>query len=113
MQLFSHASRPFHLGPYPSERLGRTAATTLDLARVAGDGTLIVEDTAMQSGLSGAISDFMCALDAVRQGDRAKSPAEIPADPQERFNHLKAAGYFLDSALVGVCHVGPEHLLPR
>jgi reductive dehalogenase len=113
MELFSHASRPFHLGPYPSERLGRTAAISPDLARVAGDGTLIVEDADKQFGLSGSISDFMCALDAVRQGDRARSPAEIPADPQERSNHLKAAGYFLDSALVGVCRLHPEHMLPR
>ncbi len=112
MQLFSHALRPFHLGPYPSERLGRTVAAAPELAKVAGDGTLDAGNTGTQAGLSGPISDFMCALDAVRQGDRNKSPAEIPDDPQERSNHLKAAGYFLDSAVVGVCRVDPEHLLP-
>lgn len=113
MQLFSHSSRPFHLGPYPSERLGRSANYSMELENVAHDGTLDVDNLGEQVRLSSPISDFMCALDAVRQGDRNKTPGEIPDDPQERSNHLKAAGYFLDSALVGVCRLGPEHMLSR
>lgn len=112
MQLFSHATRPFHLGPYPSERLGR-AQEAPPLAGIAGDGTLDHDPGERPGDLSRAIGDFMCALDAVRQGDRSKSPAEIPADPQERSNHIKAAGYFLDSSLVGVCRLSRDHILPQ
>src|SRR5882757_1341513 len=112
MQLFSHAARPFHLGPYPSERLGRIATAAL-LGGVKGDGTLGHAPKKAEPDLSHAISDFMCALDGVRQGDRSKSVAEIPASPRERSNHIKAAGYFLDSSLVGVCRLSPEHMLPR
>src|SRR5882757_3580313 len=112
MQLFSHAARPFHLGPYPSERLGRTATSAI-LADVMGDGAIGHDPEKAESDLSHAISDFMCALDGVRQGDRNESAAEIPASPKERSNHIKAAGYFLDSSLVGVCRLSPEHMLPR
>jgi len=112
MQLFSHAARPFHLGPYPSERLGR-AVVAPPLAGIDGDGTVDQDHEERSLDLSRAIGDFMCALDAVRQGDRNQSPAEVPTDPQERSNHIKAAGYFLDSSLVGVCRLCPEHMLPR
>ena len=112
MHLFSHSARPFHLGPYPSERLGRAEAAPL-LARIRDDGTLSSNSEEKGPDLSRAISDFMCALDAVRQGDRSKSPGDIPTDPQERSNHIKAAGYFLDSSLVGVCRLSSDHILPR
>jgi reductive dehalogenase len=113
MRMYSHATRPFHLGPYPSERLGRMANSVLELEKVHGDGTLVVSLADQEHALSGPISDFMCALDAVRQGDRNKSPAEIPSDLAERSRHIKAAGYFLDSSLVGVCRLTHDHMLPR
>jgi reductive dehalogenase len=112
MQLFSHASRPIHLGPYPSERLGRTAEAP-DLARVRGDGALRHDLAGDRLHLANAISHFMCALDAVREGDRNATRAEIPDDPAERARHLKAAGYFLDSSLVGICRLTDQHLLPQ
>ena len=112
MNLFSHANRPFHLGQYPSEKLGR-AIGALDLSRVRGDGTLSHEfaDDPLQLGKS--ISDFICALDAVRQGDRNKYCADIPEDIEERARHLKAAGYFLDSSFVGICPLVDEAFLPQ
>src|SRR5258708_26776236 len=112
MQLFAHASRPVHLGPYPAERLGRSAAAP-DLSRIRGDGTLRSDFADEPLHLGNAISDFMCALDAVREGDRNPAHAEIPADPEERARHLKAAGYFLDSSQVGICRLTGEHLLPQ
>lgn len=110
MQLFSHAARPFHLGPYPSERLGRTPVEP-DLSALRASGVLNARVAAQQPGLGGAISSFMCALDSVRQGDPNKALAEIPDDLLERANHIKAAGYFLDSALVGVCRLSDAHRL--
>jgi reductive dehalogenase len=112
MQLFSHAARPFHLGPYPSERLGRSLESVPELNEIRGDGTLVVPLDNHGLSLSRPISDFICALDAVRQGDRNKILAEIPDDPAERSRHLKAAGYFLDSSLVGMCRLTNDHLLP-
>jgi reductive dehalogenase len=112
MQLFSHAHRPVHLGPYPAERLGRAEGPT-DVSLVRDDGTLSPTFDPETPELGRAISEFMCALDAVRQGDKNKVPAEIPANLTERANHLKATGYFLDSSFVGVCRLSEEAILPR
>ena len=107
MRLFSHSQRAVHLGPFPMERLGR--GDEADLGAITSTG-LLREDFPDRH-LGRAISDFLCALDAVREGGVASERAQIPSDPQERANHLKAAGYFLDSALVGVCALQPGHLL--
>ena len=104
-----NARRPVHLGAYPMERVGRTDGVA-DLSGVAGDGTL--QEDLGPHHLSGAISDFMCALDAVREGNVNQQTVDIPEDPVERTRHLKAAGHFLDSSLVGVCALSPvDHLL--
>ncbi|MEM7444934.1 MAG: reductive dehalogenase [Pseudomonadota bacterium] len=110
-QLFSHARRPVHMGAYPMERVGRSQeAAKLDA--VVTDGTL--DENFGPQDLCAAISDFMCALDAVREGDVNRNFVDIPEDSAERTRHLKAAGYFLDSSLVGVCALTPDdHLLAQ
>jgi reductive dehalogenase len=77
---------------------------------VKGDGILTTDDSA--PGLARSIGAFLCALDAVRQGDRNPIAAEIPDDLEERARHFKAAGYFLDSSLVGICELTGLHFLP-
>src|SRR5262245_12348534 len=90
------------------EGLGR--ASKSPAAQVTSTGLL--DDRFGPTDLGRTISDFLCALDAVREGAVAGTRAEIPSDPQERSNHLKAAGYFLDATLMGVAPLKPEHLLP-
>lgn len=107
MRLFSHAGRPPHLGPLPLERLGRANRIATDYNRT--DGLLTPEFGV--TDLGHAIGDFMSALDAVREGPVGDDQAEIPDDPEERSRHLKAAGYFLDAALVGVARLEPAHVL--
>jgi reductive dehalogenase len=65
-----------------------------------------------RTDLGSAISDFLCALDAVREGGVAATRAEIPASPLERSQHLKAAGYFLDATLMGVTAFQETQVLP-
>jgi reductive dehalogenase len=110
MRLYSYSKRPVHLGPYPAERLGRGGQAP-DLTRVRSDGILSVDDST--AGFARSISAFLCALDGVRQGDRNPMTAEIPENPEDRAKHLKAAGYFLDSALVGICELTHEHFLSK
>lgn len=109
MQLFSHRARAMHLGRLPMERLGRGGKNAAE--SVLTDGLLNV--TFEHAHLGRSISDFMCALDAVREGGRSSEEAEIPSDVVERTNHLKAAGYFLDATLVGVTALEPSHFLER
>ncbi len=109
MRLFSHNRRPVHLGPFPMERLGRG----LRAQRAAAGSDGMLEDRFAPTDLGRSISSFLCALDAVREGDVAADRADIPADPQERANHMKAAGYFLDAALMGVARLKAEHWLAQ
>ena len=44
-------------------------------------------------------------LDATRDGMVKREVAEIPDNPEERANHLKAFGYYCDASMVGVCKV--------
>lgn len=109
MRLFQHSRRPVHLGFFPMERLGR--AEHAQTAAVTSTGLL--RDRFTPTDLGSSISSFLCALDAVREGGVAPHRAQIPDDPQDRANHLKAAGYFLDATLMGITPLTREHFLPE
>ncbi len=104
MRLFSAKHRPFHLGPYPSERLRRRADAP-DLARVPAMQALSFDDPNPAS-LTHAMKRFIAMFDVVRDG-AVGPPAEIPDDPRERAIHLKGAGVYFDATMVGAC------VLPR
>lgn len=106
MRLFSYKDRPVHLGPFRLERLKRRASPP-DLTRVPPMRPLSFVDEANPESLVNAMTRYMGMLDAVREGKTAPLRAEIPEDPQERSNHLKAAGYYFDSSMVAVCRL-PE-----
>jgi reductive dehalogenase len=99
-RLFSSKNRPFHLGPYPLERLKRRAATP-DLERLPPMRALSFDDPNPAS-LAHAMKRFMGMFDVVRDGTLGPE-GEIPDDPRERSNHLKGAGYYFDATMVGVC----------
>jgi reductive dehalogenase len=102
MRLFSYRDRPVHLGPYPLERLRRTPAAP-DLARLPPSAPLRYGDEADPESLAHAMARYAGMFDVVRDGPVAPQPAEIPDDPLERTNHLKAAGYYFDATMVATC----------
>ncbi|MDX1376864.1 MAG: reductive dehalogenase domain-containing protein, partial [Burkholderiales bacterium] len=108
MRLFSSKHRPFHLGPYPLERLRRRAEVP-DLACLPPMQALSFDDPNPHS-LSHAMKRFIAMFDVVRDG-AVGPPAEIPDDPLERTNHLKGAGYYFDATMVGACALPREALL--
>ncbi|MDD7912024.1 reductive dehalogenase domain-containing protein [Pseudovibrio exalbescens] len=110
MRLFSYRNRPVHLGPYPLERLKR-AEGQVDLGRVPPMTPLVYSDPENPEILSNAMASFSAVLDAIRDGSHNGVISEIPSDPQERANHLKAAGYYFDASMVGVARLTPEHFL--
>ena len=57
--------------------------------------------------LKHAIGRFITMFDLVRDGTVNALRGEIPADPMQRANHLKAAGYYFDASMMGCC------VLPR
>ncbi|MCT4555149.1 MAG: 2Fe-2S iron-sulfur cluster-binding protein [Pelagimonas sp.] len=100
-RFFSTKDRPPHLGPYPLERLRRI------------DGQIAVDQIPPMRGLSfqrpeqpesivNAMSEFQAMMDAIRDGFVNAAKSDIPSDPVERANHLKAFGYYNDASMVGI-----------
>jgi len=100
VRLFSTRDRPVHLGPYPLERLKRQP-TLPDLSRVPPMRPLSFEPPNPES-LAHAMKRYIGMFDVVRDGT-LHPPGDIPDDPGERARHLKAAGYYFDATMVGVC----------
>ncbi|MDA4844226.1 2Fe-2S iron-sulfur cluster-binding protein [Hoeflea poritis] len=109
VNLFSTRKRPFHLGPFPLERLNRSTADP-DLSDIAPMRPM---DFARhpQESLAHAMARFLAMMDTVRDGKIVHGEAEIPDDLQERSNHLKAAGYYFDASMVGIARLEGEHFL--
>ncbi|SFU16507.1 reductive dehalogenase [Pseudovibrio denitrificans] len=112
MRLFSYKNRKVHLGPYPSERLKRTHEA-VDLGRVPRVQPTIYSQADTPEILSNSMASFSAIMDAIRDGAHNAKLSEIPDDPQERANHLKAAGYFFDATMMGTCDLVPEHFLDQ
>ncbi len=55
--------------------------------------------------LAHAMARYMAMFDLVRDGAVNPKPGEIPSDLTERAQHLKAAGYYFDASMMGVCVV--------
>jgi len=112
MRLFSYRNRPVHKGPYPLEKLARSQVMP-DYSKLNG-----LQQYSMTAGedplsIAYALDDYLSLLDSVRDGPVEQSKAQIPDDIGERSRHLKAAGYFLDSAMVGSCALTPDLLLSK
>ena len=112
MRFFSYRDRPVHLGPYPLERLTRTKLLP-DLSRIPAPAPLSFEDASRPESLMHAMARFVGMFDVIRDGSEAKEPGEIPSDPDERANHFKAAAYYFDASMVGICQIPPSALLAQ
>ncbi|MFQ5622396.1 MAG: reductive dehalogenase [Paracoccaceae bacterium] len=106
----SYRDRAVHLGPYPLERLPRTG-TLPDLSRVPPMPRLSFHRPDMPESIVNAMAEYQAMMDAIREGLVKKETAEIPADPQERADHLKAFGYYCDASQCGTGPVPPEAFL--
>ena len=94
---FSSKNRPVHLGRYPLERLARGPMP--DLSRVP---PFALSGQAPDRSILPAIGEYQAMMDAIRDGFVAKVRSDVPDDPTERAEHLKAFGYFSDATLMGI-----------
>lgn len=99
MRFFSYRDRPVHLGPYPLERL--TRADSADLTALPAMQALSFDDPNPES-LKHAMARYIGMFDLVRDGAVNPQLGEVTADPQERADHLKAAGYYFDASMMAV-----------
>jgi reductive dehalogenase len=109
MKLHSYRDRPVHLGPFPLEALTRQDSAQ-GLESLPSLNALSFDDPDPLS-LSHAMRRFMAMFDTVRDGAVGHGAAEIPADPVARAEHLKAAGYFYDAAMMGVARISAQDWL--
>ncbi len=109
MKFLSNRSRPFHLGPFPLERLSR-AAPAVNFDDVPQDRGLDPEAHEPES-IAHAIARFLAMLDTVRDGVIDNPRAEIPDCPAERARHMKASSYYFDASMVGIAKIDPAHFL--
>jgi len=102
VRVFSDKSRPVHMGPFPTERLARDPAA-YHPAQVPPMRHLSFERPEHPESIVNAMGEYQTMLDVIRDGLVNPAKAEIPDDPVERTNHLKAFGYFHDAAMIAVC----------
>ena len=76
MRLYSYRNRPVHLGPYPLERLRRSAVAP-DLAALPVMQALAFEHADPES-LVHAMAPYMAMFDLVRDGAANPQRAEVP-----------------------------------
>ncbi|MEY1556401.1 reductive dehalogenase [Yoonia sp. R2331] len=105
-KLRSYRNRPFHLGPFPLEKLAR--AESVDLRGLAPMTGLSFRRPDDPTSIVGAMQDYQAMLDATRDGLIKAEMAEIPEDLTERANHLKSFGYYCDASMVGTCEIPTE-----
>jgi reductive dehalogenase len=104
LRFFSDKNRPVHMGPYPLERLKRCDTAPL-LDTLPAFSPLSFRRPDAPESIVNAMGEYQAMLDAIRDGFVAQVKSDIPADPKERSDHLKAFGYFSDASMVGICHL--------
>ena len=109
-RFFSTRDRPFHLGPYPLERLKRIDGPA-DLSRVPAARTLDFRRLRTPHSLVNSMGEYQAMMDVIRDGMVNPEPATAPTDPIERANHMKAFGYFQDASMMGICRLPENSLL--
>ncbi len=109
MKYFSNRNRPFHMGPFPLEKLARTAEEPR-LQDIQPESALDFSKHSQES-VAHAIARFLAMLDTVRDGAVGPHEAEIPSDPSERSCHFKAASYYFDASMVGIAQLKQCHFL--
>ncbi|NNL85168.1 MAG: 4Fe-4S dicluster domain-containing protein [Myxococcales bacterium] len=110
MRIFSHRNRPVHLGPYPLERLARRPGVPEPEPIERRRRTLAIEQPDNSAALANSMRTYIDIMDRMRRGPVAPKPGPIPEDRSARSEHLKAACYYLDASMAGVCDV-PRHAL--
>ncbi|MBI5716380.1 MAG: 4Fe-4S dicluster domain-containing protein [Burkholderiales bacterium] len=114
MRWFSYRHRPVHLGPWPLERLARAphpGPPDPAMPPLPPMWPLSFDAPELAATLAPAIGRYMAMFDLVRDGAVNAQRAEVPADPEERARHLKAAGYYFDASMMGLGRLPPEALL--
>ena len=112
VRFFSSKKRPFHLGPYPLEKLKRRAGS-VDLTQVPPAKHLSFSRLETPHSLVNAMGEYQAMMDVIRDGLVNPVRGEVPDNIEERAEHIKAFGYFQDASLMGICTLPKAALLAQ
>ena len=112
VRLFSTRKRPFHLGPFPCEKLLREDQS-VDSSDVPPMIPVSFKSRTSPQSLVNAMADYQAMLDAIRDGLINKEIANCPKDLIERANHIKSFAYFQDAPMAGISVFDKKMLLDK
>jgi ferredoxin len=104
MIFFSNKSRPYHLGPYPLERLRRDSGI-FDREATSPPVERPMHDAPAADGFSAALDKYRKIFHALRDDEPATAKAPVPDDLRRRMIDIKGAAYFLNASQVGICEL--------
>ncbi|MDG1737956.1 MAG: reductive dehalogenase [Paracoccaceae bacterium] len=110
VRFFSGKKRPFHLGPYPLEKLKR-ASSLIDPGSIPPTKQLSFSRLKTPHSLVNAMGEYQAMMDVIRDGIINPVRGEVPEDETERADHMKAFGYFQDASLMGICKLTSDAML--
>jgi ferredoxin len=95
-------SRPYHLGPYPLERLARSEKIGIEELQLARISRLPPDDE-QNKGLLQAIEKYYRVFHSLRKDKPVAAKAPVPDDLQRRTIDIKGSAYFLNASQVAIC----------
>lgn len=105
MILFSNKSRPYHLGPFPLERIRRDPRILAVEAAKPRESRQPAEQDADDS-FATAIAKYQQIFHALRDDNPAAAVAPVPDDLARRMIDIKGSAYFLNASQVAICGLG-------
>jgi hypothetical protein len=102
MIFFSNKSRPYHLGPYPLERLARDPDILSQEIALPKRNRPAIE-TKQVDGFSESIAKYHQIFHSLRDDEPAAAKAPVPDDLHRRMIDIKGSAYFLNASQVAIC----------
>lgn len=102
MIFFSNKARPYHLGPYPLERIARDRSI-LEREIALPKRTNSPAARSVKPGCGEAVEKYHQIFHGLRDTRPARAKAPVPDDLERRMIDVKGAGYFLNASQIGIC----------
>ena len=102
MIFFSNKARPYHLGPYPLERIARDPALLAREISLPRSATPPAAKSAAQ-GFGEAVEKYHQIFHGLRDNAPVSAKAPVPDDFERRMIDIKGSGYFLNASQIGIC----------
>jgi ferredoxin len=105
MIFFSNKSRPYHLGPYPLERLGRESSS-FDREAVLPRSVRPQQKIHAPDGFPAALDKYHGIFHSLRDDEPVTVKAPVPDDLHRRMIDIKGSAFFLNASQVAICELG-------